>query len=304
MGKKILLGTAFAVAALGLASRASADTFTFNISGSGATPTVTADTLDWAPGNTLVQEVPGVGGAPSTATILFQANLNAALLSSIPVASQGDGGGFITVTASVAATELTPGVFSFNPGSTINVYADKTGGGNDLAGTGFVNGPPILTATTNGSGFGSLILTTALPPVPLDNHGVDNYPGVLTEQALSGSVINLQAIVQSFNPAYFGGLIDGTTLTITDGSNVVPFAEVNPSAMFFNGSPGVSNGGICAIVGPGCVNGSTDTIIAEADLATTFRSTAAIPEPATLTLLGVGLITSAAARRRQKKNQK
>jgi hypothetical protein len=301
MGKKILLGTAFAVAAFGLASRASADTFTFNISGTGATPTVVADTLDWAPGNTLVQE----NAAGTAATILFQANLNAALLSSVPQISQGAGGAFVTVTAALTAVELSPGVFSFNPGQTITVYADTTGGGNDLAGTGFV-GTPILTATTNGAGFGSLFLVPppTLPLVALDNHGTDNYPGVTTEQATSGSVINLQAVIQSFNPAYFGGLIDGTTLTITDGSNVVPFAEVDPAKVFFNGALGVSNGGICAVVGPGCVNGSTDNIIAEADLATTFRNTAAIPEPATLTLLGVGLISTAAARRRQKKNQK
>ena len=104
-----------------------------------------------------------------------------------------------------------------------------------------------------------------------------------------------------FDNTYFPNLLN-QTLTFTDGSNIVPFSQVDPAAQFFNGDPGVvANGGVCGsgVSLANCLNGTQSFIIAESDVSTTFQGVSAVPEPATLTLLGLGLAGSAAIRRRQ-----
>jgi len=288
---------------------AAADPILFNIDGVGA-PILT-NFLDWAPGNTELQE--HTGTTPTTATIVYQANLNSSYLNSPGdpnTQNQGDGGSFIKITALLTGTEIIPnsGIFSINPGGVINVYANNVGG-NDLAGTGFNAGTLILTAVTNGVGFGSALLndTPGAPTELLDQAGgVDNYNGTRTFQVLSGSVQNLQAIVTSTPNVFFPNIVPGQTLTFTSGSNTIPFLQVDPAAQFFNGSPGVAAGGIClAAPSPACINGALDTIMVQSDVATSFSNPSSpIPEPATLTLLGVGLLSASVARRRQQKGKK
>jgi len=78
------------------------------------------------------------------------------------------------------------------------------------------------------------------------------------------------------------------------GSNTLPFRGVDPTGLFWNGEVGVPS------VGP--INGTTPRIMVQSDADSTFQ-VQVIPEPATLTLLGIGLAGSAIARRRQLKKR-
>jgi len=345
MGKRAVLAACFAVA-LTWSTTSYADDVVFNTHSSAGT--VVFNLFDETTGNSLLEEAREPVGncitdpascTPGAGTVLFQANLGALFEkpNNTPVFSNGTSGQNYTVVASFGVTLLGGGAFSVNPGGVFNIYADTTGGGNDLLGTGFTSGINILSGSaligepidtavpTGGPITDPTNLTGACasqPAGPLgDNNCLDqfnnndwaNYYSI----SLSGAdKINVK--VNTFDPSYFLNLVAGTTLSLTTTQNILAYGQVDPSRAF--SSNGVANGdvtttfgGTNSICGPGqtpgsltnpCVNGTGSNIVTQTDANTTFQGTAAVPEPATLTLLGFGLIGSAARRRRQAKKQK
>jgi hypothetical protein len=316
--RKTLLLAAGLVLALAWAKPAAADAVIFDPDGAGGSGTVTGVIFDWAPGNSLLQENEAAG----TGVILFQANL-ASILSQggVPVFSNGTGNNFFTVVAVIDVTLQAGNAFT-TVGGTFKIYHDSDPG-NNLTGLGFAADPGALEVLSGHfvSGTGGFALNTGtnviLDQYPTATPADNDYPTTHTLTSTSGSA-NSTGIVDTFNSAYFTNLIAGVTMTITSTKILLPYTQVDPSAQFSQNAitdGGVAGAGSISLCGPvpagqantvlnPCINGTGSNIIAETDSSTSFQGVTSVPEPATMTLLGLGLLGSAAARRRQLKAKK
>ena len=242
---------------LGWAKPASADPIQFDINGATAGGATIANSFDWLPGNAMIVE--GLVGGP--VTVLYQANLNSVV--GTPSILNDTQGGFdsITVVSSFTAMQTGPGTFSVLPGGTFQIYAGTSPAPDLAGGTAFSNENLILTGTATGTGSFSAIfdfagtdpsnpctqtilgftvcdLDQSSAPAPPTN----DWPGYFTPFG-GGGFSNLQVQVLTWDPTYFTNLSSflNPILTLTSGSNNIPFSQVDPTALFWTGRAGVTS---------------------------------------------------------------
>jgi hypothetical protein len=297
--KHLTIGTLSAALALPLVAQA--ELFTFDPTGGGG-GTANVALIDQAPGSALAQG--GVtainnflaGSGSTSFTLHYQANLSAMQFADTSIAfGNGSGGNFFTFVAGfgerVVGASSYPGTASFqfdasNPTNFFNMYASNSIG-NNLTGTGFTNGTPILSAHIVAVATSNFQVTNTTPTNLDQSPNGDQWGGQQT--VTGGGLSDITLVVDSVNSGYFPTLDPSSTITISffNSSQVDPFRQVDPSQCFNTASSDCgAGGGISSLGTLGAVNGiSGPDFIFQADGNQAF----AVPEPASLALIGLGL---------------
>jgi hypothetical protein len=192
-----------------------------------------------------------------------------------------------------------------------NVYIDTArDADSDLsdgsAGTGF-GASGTATLLFSGKivgGTGSFSTDLTLQSTVLDDHGADDASATsafgnnpqLTVQGTGGTTINTTVLFSNFNALYFPNITANLLYNFsTNTQNNIPFTNVDPSNKFWDGS---------AIITPsiGSVNGDPtndfEDVVFQSDASTSEVGTSTVPEPGTMFLLGLGLLSLAGVSRK------
>jgi hypothetical protein len=306
-----------AAAACALSSARTADaanTFQFNQAGTGA-PGTTIAGFNLSASNALAKggnDAVNVGGVGSTFQLYVQGQIGNLIGPSGQVIAISPG----QLTAVASITEVVTGInaathvatFAVAPtqalGSGLALYANATQVANPSAGTGFITGGPILTATAITSPQGTLnnfqnnggTVPFDQSPTPVGNPATPN--------SVNGSgVSTIDFSVTGTNNAYFP--IGGPALIALHLGNAganTPFTLVNPSLSF------TSPSGVTVIPNLGTVNGDAPVANGGGGLggpdiqfqvSGSVSGITAVPEPSSLCLMGLGLAGVFAVARRK-----
>lgn len=308
MKTKQIFAASSLILAVGMAQPASAAlSFGFSPTGN-SVYTVTADTIDQAPGSALAIQgvlafqgistginLPGTSTPCPTCFILdYQANLSALLSNGTPTYAPIAPNPNFNFTVQLIENTTPTGTGSANfttLGGTFSMFA---GAGNNLTGAGFGAGTAILTASVDLTGTQtSSFSTTSTTAVPIDSFSTAGQTA-WTNAGMPNTVVGSGATKFALSniwadSAYFSGLDAASILSFIadfNTSQLVPFNEVDPSLHFVWDGTGVDSN-VGATNGLGSPAGGPDFIF-QADANMSLNGTP-IPEPEALFLLGLGV---------------
>ena len=326
--KKSVLASAI-VLALSASAAYAGDIIQINPDAAGGDPTLSVGTLDWAVGNAI-----SINAVNQPVGTVFQTYAHAALGGFID--GNGNPIGGLNLNGPTAATnyewtyvagfqEVVSSITGVVPNGSntfktvaggdnfFKIYYDATPDANNLTGKNFNDGVLILSGTilpfniATGEGAGSFNTTggcglTGLTCGNLDTFGTDNYP--LIDTPTGNGASNLNVLVNFADPTFFlqGLGLHGSILSLSfDTHQNLPYDQQNPSACFTAGTGAQVNGaggqGTTCVNSVGAINGISGPNVMF--LTDGNSSAVTVPEPATVALLGLGLIGLGMTRRRK-----
>jgi hypothetical protein len=267
-------------------------------------------------GNSLSIGLTGGSPAGSPGSLLYQANLSTASLLGVNQYANLASTPHFTIVAGLNEVVKTNTLLDADGNRTITFEAPVVNGslqgyfyiyrqpafGDNLTGVCFVQdcgGTLVLSGQiiNNANFTGSFTTNLESGIVDLDQFNDDDYPNTNTVQG-SGS-FRADIDVTFVDSNYFPTLSALSSFLFASSQNSLPFLSVDPSACFsLNGINSCTQPGVASV---GLTNGLTGpNTILQTDASLTFASTPSqVPEPATLTMFGLGLVGAAAIRRRQ-----